>query len=92
MKNKILVIWYKLSIHRCNVAIKFYSRLKSFFDKPLTKARLDSILIKILGVICIINGIAIIIKGYANPVSTGIMYICVGLLCMIAKSTAGDTK
>ena len=89
MKNKILVIWYKLSIHRCNVAIKFYSRLKSFFDKPPT---IQNILLKLTGMLSIVAGTTVILKHHSDPISAGIMYICVGLLCLIAKYGSVERK
>ena len=92
MKRKLLILWYKFNIWRCGMAVKFYSWLKSFFDKPPTKSILYSILIKILGTICIVDGIAIIIKGYADPTATGTMYIGVGILYIIAKYTRQDTQ
>lgn len=97
MKNKLLSIWYKFNIWRCDAAVKFYGGLKAIVDrlaarKPLMTPKTHNILLKILGTICIVDGIAIMIKGYADPVATGIMYIGVGAICMMAKYTRHDTR
>ena len=92
MKHKLLILWYKFNIWRCGMEIKLYGWLKSLFCKPLITPKAHNILLKVLGTICIVDGIAIMIKGYADPAATGVMYICVGTICMIAKYTRQDTQ
>jgi len=97
MKYKLLSVWYKFNIWRCDAAVKFYGRLKVIVDrlavrKPLITPTAHNILLKVLGAICIVDGIAIMIKGYADPAATGVTYICVGIICIIAKYTRQDTQ
>ncbi|HEX3038171.1 MAG TPA: hypothetical protein VHO94_04160 [Oscillospiraceae bacterium] len=84
MKNKIFVIWYKLNIYHCTVAVKFYSWLKSFCDRPPT---VSSILFKITGAYLIFAGSTVIVKQYSSPIPAGTMYILFGLLLMIVRRT-----
>lgn len=44
-----------------------------------------NIIMKIGGAACIICGIAIMIDGYANPISAGIVYIMIGILFMLMR-------
>lgn len=44
-----------------------------------------NLITRIGGAACIICGIAIMIDGYANPISAGIVYIMIGILFMLMR-------